>query len=172
MANAAHITRSTREKSFHYELHVLRRAYVQLLQRIDDAVVAQRDLEFASHGQPRGVMDPSVSAFLRACEAAWDDVTDSMSATMAAVTCVDDTYPLVGMAYAIREILAAECGAEFHNRIADARRQIATICVRPEMSIVMKDCFQVLRATADRLTALDSLHIYECGTRNDFDVSP
>ncbi|WP_141693200.1 hypothetical protein [Thioclava sp. SK-1] len=139
------------------------------MQRIDDAVSAERELEFASVGQPGGVLDPSMSGYLRASEIAWDDVTDSMSATIAAVGGVDDDYPLVSMAFAIRDILASENGSEYHSRIGQARKRIATICVRPEMSIIMKDGLQVLRATADRLDAMDGLHRYD---PDDISVAP
>lgn len=69
-------------------------------------------------------------------------------------------------------ILASEHGSEFHTRIGKARQQIAKICVLPEMSIIMKDGLQVLRATADRLDALASLHLYGRYDPDDISVAP
>ncbi|WP_299923806.1 hypothetical protein [uncultured Pelagimonas sp.] len=161
MANAVATTSSSQVKSNHrYELHVLRRAYIAFLEKIDKAVFAERELEFATSGQPGGIFDPSLSGYLRNAEAAWDAVNDSLSAIIIAASSVPEGYPLASIVFAWREILTSENQEDFLHGIGQAHHQITKTILTNGMSVVMKDAHQVLRATAGRLDELSKLNIF------------
>ncbi len=164
MANAVAITRAARTKSVpDYTAHILRQRFVSLLEHIDRAVEAERQLTWATDGQPGGMCDPSVSVYLRDAENAWDKVTDRLSAATAAAAGESDCA-LRRMVFCLRAVLSSETADEFNRELAAARRLIAETCVLPNASVAERDFYQVLQAVASRLDALDSIDLYRSGT--------
>ncbi|MEY8880334.1 hypothetical protein [Donghicola sp. XS_ASV15] len=164
MANAVATTRTARTKSVpDYTAHILRRCFVQLLERIDTAVAAERELTWAADGQPGGMCDPAVATHLRDAENAWDAVTDCLAATTAAATSAPETCVLRAMTFCLRAVMSSESASEFDREISAARRLIAETCVLPNASVADRDFYQVLQAVAARLDALDNLDLYRAG---------
>lgn len=154
-----------------YALHIFRRCYMHLLFSLDAAIAAERELEFASNDDMDSIFDPSMSTYLRDAERKWDDVTDSVSALISAATSTSEPFALREMAFALKSILSSESGPEFRVEIKTARAMIAQSCVTSDASIIAKDFFQVLRATAHRLDGLESLSLYHRDVPSVQDVS-
>lgn len=161
MANAFATTRIARKKSTpDFPLHIFRRCYMHLLTCLDAAIAAERELEFAANDQIGGMFDDSISGYLRDAENKWDHVTDSLSALTASANSVPDIYDLRTLAFAMKSVLASETGADFAAELKAARHLIASTCVSPNASVVTKDFYQLLRATAGRLDDLESIGLY------------
>lgn len=160
MANALATTRACTKSIPDFPLHIFRRCYMHLLTSLDAATAAERELEFAADGQIGGMFDDSISGYLRDAENKWDHVTDSLAALTAAAESVPDIYELRTLAFALKNVMASETGAEFATELKAARHLIAGTCVNPNASIVSKDFYQLLRATAGRLDDLESIDLY------------
>ena len=171
MATALPITPKWETKSNRgYDRHIFRHAFLQMLLKIDAAVIAEKALEAASIAQGREIFHPASSQALRESEHAWDAVHDVLHALAIDAERYAKDCPLAKMAFAFRAIYGAGDGIEFVDLIDAARMHFDSITVTQSMNPAQVDAVQVVRAALPRLEALVAIAPSLYG--QDLDMQP
>lgn len=132
----------------------LRHAFVLVLNALDAAISAERDLGLALGDEDRGLFDPALQVWFKAAEDSWQEVKNLLVDLETAAIAVPNACSMSKMALCLDQIIGCDDPQQFQKHFQFAELLAHTASVIPLRTTVGRDSALIVRAAMERLDQL------------------